>query len=161
MSIGEFSVESFVRIKNKFVPLSQCDRKLSDEFYIEGKIELEVEDSKILSEKQWDLVDQLWSYLIDGVSGILFDDRNMECCFPDQPLRLSLKSLSKSQLEVCVGSCVHRVDKTCFIAAIANGGKAFFNKMLQIAPSGKSSWMLYIERIEKLIATIECTGQGT
>ncbi len=160
MSVHRFSVESYVLIKSKFVPLSQCDRKLPDGNYIEGMIELEVDDLKILSEEHWDLVDQLWGYLVDGVSGILFENQNLECYFPDQPLRLSLKSFSRNQLEVTIGSDVHRVDKTCFIAAIAYGGKLFFNKMLQIVPAGRATWITDIDTCNKLIVAIELAASG-
>lgn len=161
MNISAFSFENFVRVKNKFVPLLQYDRNLPDEDYIEGKIELEVGGLRILSEEHWDLIDQLWAYLIDGASGILFEDQDMERFFPDQPLRLSFKRLHNKKLEIIVGSHVNRVDRLCFITAVANGGKSFFNKMLQIAPSGKSTWLTYIDKSEKLLATIECDERAT
>lgn len=155
--MSRYSVESFVRIEESFVSLSQLDGVLPDADYIEGMIELQIAASKILSERHWDLIDQLWEYLIDGVSDLIFRETDLDCYFPDQPLRLSMKSTSQTQIEVSIGSDAYRVDKSCFAAAIGNGGRFFFTKMLQLVPSGEPTWRTYLERCESLIAA---TGEA-
>ncbi|MEK6257899.1 MAG: hypothetical protein AABP62_04700 [Planctomycetota bacterium] len=149
--MNQYTVDSFVLLKSKFVPLSQLENKLDDDKYIEGKIELMIDGANILTEDHWDLVDQLWAYLVDGVSSVVLDNKSVECFFPDQPLRLALKSLGVSSIEVTIGDDVTRVNKTSFVMAIGKGGKAFFEKMLQIVPSGKFTWMAYLSKCARLI----------
>ncbi|MEM6296808.1 MAG: hypothetical protein AAGA54_36415 [Myxococcota bacterium] len=57
--------------------------------YIEGAIVLECDGVAVLDASMWDLVDQLWAYLIAGVEE-LQSARRFSTYFPDQPLKLTI-----------------------------------------------------------------------
>ena len=63
-------INSFVRFKDKFIPISEASQIVSDERYIEGVIEIFIQDSPILTIKHEDYIDQLWSYIWEGIKAI-------------------------------------------------------------------------------------------
>ncbi len=58
-----------------------------DADYIKGVIELTIGGVEILTRRVWDLVDQLWAYMVNGVAEVAAG-RSFLTRFPDQPLEL-------------------------------------------------------------------------
>ena len=64
-------VQTYLRIRDEFVPIDQFRGILPDTFYIEGAIVLSLNGREIFQLKHYDLVDQLWAYIVDGLHAIL------------------------------------------------------------------------------------------
>lgn len=65
------AIQTLLRIDNEFRRIGLVGAKRIDPDYIEGAILWSYDGRAILSEKHWDLVDQLWAYFIDGVEAVV------------------------------------------------------------------------------------------
>src|SRR5947208_1561419 len=76
-------------------------KNLIDLNYIEGAIVIEYDGKFILDFIMWDLVDQLWTYLIRMIE----DTLNTGCAetyFPDQPIKLEMRKISEDYVQLNV-----------------------------------------------------------
>lgn len=132
-------VQSFIKVKDNFVPLSEFSGPLPDNDYIEGAIEFSINGKSVFSQAHWDLVDQLWAYILEGLHRVR-DAGFYEIYFPDQPLLLRLKKMNQHQLEIQVGDVVHVVPFQKCIALLSTGADAFFHSMISFAPEDSATW---------------------
>ena len=131
-------VESFLKIENDFISILEFNKTLPDDFYIEGAIEIVKGNKKILSVKDWDYIDQLWGYFLDGIEytikGLDFKTR-----LPDQPTAISF--IYKSNLNKVIITVDRRksqsicVDYDEFLIVFIEEGTKFFKKMNSLLPS--------------------------
>lgn len=84
--------EYFVQIKNTHMILDLEDSL--DFNYLNGAIILKYFEQTLLDTTLWDLVDQLWAYILNVLGDMLITGYG-ETYFPDQPIKLCLKSISK------------------------------------------------------------------
>jgi hypothetical protein len=160
MSLNSFEVSSYLKDREgRDVEIAQWSARVPDENYVEGWIALSVDGHVLLNESHWDLVDQLWAYLIDGISESLNSGRAFECFFPDQPLKLRIQPMSWDELVFTVGEHSTRTSKTSFVKAIATGGREFFRRIKSFIPSGNVTWDSYIGKCEMLLQRTETAGQ--
>jgi hypothetical protein len=61
--------------------------------YIEGVICLEYNGTVLMDFTYWDIIDQLWAYIINLIDDNL-NNNDAEVYFPDQPIKLKLKNIS-------------------------------------------------------------------
>lgn len=130
-------INSFVRFKDKFIPISEASQIVSDERYIEGVIEIFIQDSPILTIKHEDYIDQLWSYIWEGIKAIS-ENRSFSTFFPGQPIELlfELKNYEKIQFIVKDDKVNKKVvDKNLFIKEMTLKCKEFFHVLPKIAPT--------------------------
>lgn len=135
-------IQTFFRINNDFVPIEEFSGTLPDKNYIEGAIVCSISGRDLFQLKHYDLIDQLWAYIVDGL-GKLRDGKEYDVFFPDQPLRLRLKLISPHCVEVSIGDETNKVDYSVFRSALKNGALAFFAKMKEIYPDAKDTWRRY------------------
>jgi hypothetical protein len=158
--MNSFDVSSYLKDgEGRHIKIEQWAGRLRDENYVEGWIELSVDGQLLLDATHWDLVDQLWAYLIDGMLESLDSGRAFECFFPDQPLKLRIQPMSWNELVFTVGEHSSRTSKSSFIKAIATGGRDFFRRMSTLAPSGVVTWDSYVGKCEGLLQRSETAGQ--
>lgn len=148
-----YAIRSLIKIGTHFVPVEDVTPKTVDADYVEGAIAWSVGDVHLLSETHWDLVDQLWAYMIDGVVE-LHESGTFETYFPDQPLRLGFIRRGANRIEVVIGEKKHIVDRELFLASLVDGGKHFFTKMQELVPNRKDTWRRYLDRIDSSLATL-------
>jgi hypothetical protein len=91
-------IETYFRIDSDFVPMTQFTGELPDNNYIEGAIVWRVGGRDIFKLQHWDLIDQLWVYIVDGLNR-LEKGEDYDVFFPDQPLRLRFEIVSPHCVE--------------------------------------------------------------
>ncbi|MBF0297408.1 MAG: hypothetical protein HQK51_01735 [Oligoflexia bacterium] len=77
-------IKSYLKIENNFTEIDSYNGKLSDDFYIEGALVIKINEVPIITTENWDLIDQLWSYLVDGLKSVSVNN-SFQSYFPDQP----------------------------------------------------------------------------
>lgn len=146
-------IESFLRIDNTFITIKFFNGNLSDINYVEGAIEISCQGKKILTLEDWDLIDQLWGYFVTGLQKVS-EGKKFETYFPDQPLKIAFEPDSNRQrVKIKV-----KEDKNFesfinydeFMAVMADKGKFFFKRMIELSPSPKSYYKTCIEELEAL-----------
>lgn len=130
-------IETFLKNdRGEFVSVSDYQGPVPDADYIEGAVKIVIDGREILGVKEWDYVDQLWSYLARMVAD-LRSEGDARTRFPDQPIELSLQR-NRGRVLVTVDSRVEvqRADVSFddFLAAVISSGLLFFERMSEIAP---------------------------
>lgn len=146
----DYCVTSYFLVDENSIPVEVYRGSFPDEYYIEGWIDLSIGVSKILGRAHWDLVDQLWVYLVDGTTQLTEGQHEWETFFPDQPLRLALQLNGANKLAVIVGDKQFLVKASDFREAISHGGVCFFRQMKRLLPSSSDVWNAYIAKSNAL-----------
>jgi len=144
-------VESYFKIGDTFVLVDDYDGALPDEDYVEGAISCRISGQAILGQEQWDLVDQLWAYIVEGLVKL---SRNevYESTFPDQPLRLRLEPISAHCVRVTIGDDAYNLDRSTFVAVMTHGAKRFFAAMKKLHPQATDTWDRYLGEVTSMKA---------
>jgi hypothetical protein len=145
----DYSIDSFIKVGTGFVPVADVNPPLKAPQYIEGAIVWKIGGETPFSETHWDLVDQLWAYIVNGL-GELKDKGEYATYFPDQPLRLALKRIGRDRIEITVGDARQIVPASAFFASIAEGGRLFFSRMLALVPEGVVTWQRYLDELDRI-----------
>jgi hypothetical protein len=145
------AVTSYLKIGERFIPVREFTGTLADEDYIDGAIEARIDDNPLLGLNHWDLVDQLWAYIVHGLEALKRGEEE-SCYFPDQPLRLEFTPVSAFAAEVTIGENSHVFDLHLLISVLAKGAEDFFTEMLRISPSQSEIWDSYLNRARLLIS---------
>ena len=142
--------QSYLKIDGSFLPIEECSaaHSLPDEDYIEGSISCCINGQFFLTEEHWDLVDQLWAYILEGLSRL---NRNeiYESTFPDQPLLLRLEPISEELVKVSVGNNSYDLDRRILVRTLSTGANQFFSTMKKLYPNAESTWNRYIQMAMK------------
>lgn len=80
--------DKFINIDN-FEQLLSLKKKL-DPDYVEGYIFITYKGQVILDAAYWDLVDQLWAYILSMILEVM-QNKYAKTCFPDQPLEINFE----------------------------------------------------------------------
>lgn len=100
MLITVVEARTFLRMSDgSFELLSECANSPLAPCYVEGAIELVVENVEILGLSEWDLVDQLWAYIVEMLHRFRVEDR-VGISFPDSPIKLTLQRTSPGRVLV-------------------------------------------------------------
>ncbi|ENH98124.1 hypothetical protein J416_02129 [Gracilibacillus halophilus YIM-C55.5] len=105
--------------------------------YINGAITIEYYNNLIMDFSLWDLVDQLWSYLIQLVEDVVQTGYGMTY-FPDQPVKIEMKVVSKDLL-------LFALDEGEIIRELLPM-QEFINALFKSAENFYSSFIAYFER---------------
>jgi hypothetical protein len=144
---------TYVFANGKYQPIETVQAPLPDPNYIDGILELSIDGHAIITRDAWDLVDQLWAYIVDGAVE-LARGRSFRTRFPDQPLEL-LFTLDPSADTVTVELRLDRpakasVSRRELIDAIARDAEPVFARMIELDPGGRRSYELTLQQIELL-----------
>ena len=135
-------VQTYFRVDDDFVPIEEFSGPVPNKDYIEGAIVCSISGRELFQLKHYDLIDQLWAYIVDGLSK-LRDGKDYDVFFPDQPLRLRFKLISQHCVEVSIGNESKKVDYDAFRSTLKDGALAFFAKMKEIYPEASETWQRY------------------
>jgi hypothetical protein len=133
---------SFLKVKQRFVPVEEYPDELPDKNYIQGAICCRISDRDILTTEHWDLVDQLWCYILEGLAKVEHG-AEYNSSFPDQPLRLRFRPLSPHAVEITIGDDVQRFSTESVVACLTQGAISFFGAMKRLAPEANDTWNRY------------------
>jgi hypothetical protein len=134
------TVASYLRAPDgSFTPVARCRTAPSDPDYVDGAIELVVDGVAVIDQSMWDLVDQLWAYVVTMLHE-LREHGHAETYFPDQPLKLWFERIGGSRVlvasEPSSGPRKAVADEGEFIAALAAAAVEFFTAMQTLTRSG-------------------------
>lgn len=105
--------------------------------YLEGAIIIEYNYIPILGFKDYDLIDQLWTFLIHLIQAYR-NNKEAEIYFPDQPRKIKLKDGVKG-LIFTVGDnefIIRDDDRKAFISKVTDAGKYFFVRLSEVKKMG-------------------------
>lgn len=103
-----------------------CLKYIKDYNYIEGCIIIIYYGEYILDFKYWDIVEDLWCYIIDAIDEIMNGKQTAKFLFPDQPVEVQLQCISKDQILIKTEKTTHVICKSEFIDEMLNGAEKFF-----------------------------------
>lgn len=110
-------IKTFLKYNDDFIDVED-EKKLKnlygriDEDYIEGAITMSYWSEEIIGLRHWDLVDQLWAYIITMLHDCLTNGK-AEFLFPDQPLKAGIELIKNGMCLFTVGNGA--VSKRCSI----------------------------------------------
>lgn len=121
-------VKTYIKSKSGFVEFNHYKEEFEDLDYIEGAIELTINGVVLLNKDMWDYIDQLWSYIADGIICIQ-SNKSFETYFPDQPIKVSFTPIkeSVSVSVTCDSENKVKVDKREFIHEMSKHAIVFFD----------------------------------
>lgn len=118
------------------IPVDEFTGLIRDIDYIEGAIDLTVGGVQLLSTSMWDLVDQLWAYLINSLEDLASQD-TAETCFPDQPITVRFsKEIEGKHVRIDVrahSSMSARIETTTLVDALTREARKFFEALRRVA----------------------------
>lgn len=120
----------FINIDNE-IEIKKYNKEL-DFDYINGAITIEYYNNLIMDFSLWDLVDQLWSYLIQLVEDVMQTGYGMTY-FPDQPVKIEMKVVSKDLLLFTLdeGKIIRELlPMQEFICALLKSAENFYNSFI-------------------------------
>lgn len=119
-----------------------------DSGYIDGYLFLKYQDSILLDAIQWDLIDDLWAYILNLI-GEMLEQRYAECYFPDQPLLMSFTDQKNFILFALYGGKKKwLLPKQEFLHALLDAAEHFFIQMKVYFPNNQ--YDVELKQIEEL-----------
>lgn len=146
---------SFLEEGKQLVPIEEATKPPPDDFYIEGVVELLVDDHPILRRDSVDLVDQLWCYLVQGLEQLL-SGQDFSVFYPDMPLeiRMQLKGTrvfitadNPGQLDRAT------VELEDLRQAMLPAAETFFRRIRELTSEHDKLYAKYLDRIARLRAS--------
>ena len=146
------NVVSYIKIGEEFVTIDDPRATVEDPYYIEGAIELDVDGVVLFNQAMWDLVDQLWDYVVQGLESIE-KGKPFKIFFPDQPLDIVFTHLYDDMIKISVdeGQYTVVVDRKEFAKSILGSVKPLLNFIAEKSPSNKEGCDDTVQRLEALV----------
>lgn len=154
LKLNQKSNDYFISIEDRDSIIKDKDK--IDTSYIEGVIYFEYNGVILMDFTYWDIIDQLWAYLINLVEDF-FLNKESEVYFPDQPIKLKLKDINESLVLFTIESKdVTRLalPKQELIRCILESGESFFTKLQMYLDCGLD-YSFEINKIYKLKSFLE------
>jgi len=144
-----YEIKTLFKIGDGFVSVDEVLNSPPDPDYIEGAIEWRIGQNVILNKQHWDLVDQLWAYIINGLRELL-KHGDYKTYFPDQPLFLGFKMLTGRMVQVTIGDVKTAVERSVMLRSLVEGSTSFFEKMQELVPQRRVIWNNYLCEINRI-----------
>jgi hypothetical protein len=123
-------------------------------FYIEGAIYLTYNKKIIMNFTHYDLIDQLWEYLLNLIEEFL-ENKKAEMYFPDQPLPISMEHISDQYLLFSINFVPYKLPRHEFLLVLLLGAKNFFEKMISSLGEPYQLQLKKTKKIEQKINTLK------
>jgi hypothetical protein len=147
---------TYVFAGGQYQPITAAQGPLPDPHYIKGILELSIDGQAIIARAEWDLVDQLWEYIVNGAEE-LAQHRSFSTRFPDQPieLRFTIEPHSDRVMVELRYPGLDRpakavVDRRELISAIARAAAPVFARLIELAPANRDGYELVLHQIAML-----------
>jgi hypothetical protein len=148
------AIQTLLRIDNEFRRIGLVGAKRIDPDYIEGAILWSYDGRAILSEEHWDLVDQLWTYFIDGVEAVVKSE-TFERYFPDQGLEIRFRRIRPASVLVTIGDVSVAMPIEQFFTDLLSGARDFFVAIRNVAPQLGAHWEAMLARIDRMESSLK------
>ena len=112
-----------------FIAIEDFHGDIGDPIHIDGAIELTANGVQILSKQNWDFLDQLWTYLLQGLRAALQGD-NFSCYFPDSPTAITFRPRqTEGDIDFTVGPTTVLADRQALTSILAEGAEDCFSHL--------------------------------
>src|SRR5688500_854602 len=134
-------IETFLKTDKGFVDINDFNEEIIDPDYIRGALILNVNGVQIIDVELWDYVDQLWSYITEGICSIK-NGKSFDTYFPDQPVKLSFDIKDGDMVDISIdfNKKNSMVSKKEFLSEFKTSGLNFFERMKILLPSQLEVW---------------------
>jgi hypothetical protein len=132
------NTEEILRIKNDL-----------DLDYIYGVLYLTYNNQVIIDFTYYDLIDQLWAYLLNMIKELL-QNKKSEMSFPDQPLPMSMERISDDYILFSINFVQWKLPQYEFLRALLSGAKDFFEKMILLIEEERDYYASQLNKIKLL-----------
>lgn len=120
--------------------------------YMNGVIYIQHGDQVIFDYGMWDLIDQLWSYIITVIEK--YKEQGIGSSYlPDQPIRFELQKTRGNKLVFTLQGTQEKewlFSESQFLNALLEGANHFFSKLKKLSLIDDESCMYELNRIKKL-----------
>lgn len=122
--------------------------------YIDGAITINYYGTYALGFAEWDLVDQLWAYILNIVSDYFATGKGMTL-FPDQPLKLELISKGNFVYFHVESRMPIVLPEEVFFRELFKSARLFFANALELFPDNYDSYTRELERLKVLSSKLK------
>ena len=143
-------ITTFIKVGNELVSIEKVNDRDIDTRRIEGSIELKINNETIIEKNLWDDVDDLWTYLTNGLAD-LQEKGFFKTKYPDQPIKISFER-KQNQVEVCLEWITKKRGTTSysqFVRAIRGAALLFFNR-IKVIDQHRDFCLDNIQYLEKI-----------
>lgn len=144
---------SYLKCGATFVPMENVCERIADPNYIDGALVLKIDNVEIVGREMWDLIDQLWAYLVDGLV-LVSQGKAFMTYFPDQPIEFSVRPVNKEcvLIRVKAGSDDNEIlaNREEFISVLAAEADRFFSVLVKLVPTKQSLYEGVLRKIRAL-----------
>ncbi|QUX29437.1 hypothetical protein KGD83_02260 [Nocardiopsis akebiae] len=151
-------INSFLRKEDgTLVSIQSWEGPIRDPEYLEGALELTVNEVPLITPSMWDYIDELWAYILNSLEE-LTSEKSTHTYFPDQPIKLEMKRLAPGWIQVSISSRSGKFDNSTqvqenqFYQILIDKGEEFFLRMRELTPGGRDQYETEIEKCKALRA---------
>jgi hypothetical protein len=151
------SISSYLMQGGQLVPLAEFRGPIEDEDYIEGALELSVQGNPLLTTAQVDYVDQLWAYLIQGMTEDVKEGQPFTTGFPDCPIEVTLRpDLARQQITCEVDLKQKRPVRSAtaplpaFKQAFVEEGRRFLQHLIPLVTVHKGNYQRLLQKLDTI-----------
>lgn len=126
-------VESLLRLGDVLVPIGEVRRYEGHLNYIEGVLLIRVDGVDLIDRRQWDYIDQLWSYLLEGFRVVTEERSIFRCKFPDEPVPVTMQFLKPNRILLRIGERSAVAQLTEFGEAFIAAAEHFCSELARLA----------------------------
>jgi len=123
--------------------------------YLEGALVLMINRQPIISELEWDILDQLWAYIVDGLEQLdQTQESEWSTYFPDQPIELRISRKGRNCEVVLKYDQVERRGRCEFAAlrsALLTEAERFFRTLAPLAAVDGGLYRRYAEKAAAML----------
>ncbi|HDJ1442397.1 TPA: hypothetical protein PPN70_004868 [Serratia rubidaea] len=144
-------VKSYIKSKEDYINILEFSGEIKDCNYIEGALELTINNVNLINLEMWDYIDQLWAYLSEGLDAIS-KNNEFNTYFPDQPIEVKLKPIKDNVLisVKCNSKVTTLTNKDEFVSAMSKHALDFFERLSTIKGIEKDHYKHEIENLKKI-----------
>jgi hypothetical protein len=141
----EYDPSKFISIKDEPGIKNYFSNSKFSEMYISGYIDFVYTDQVIFSWQQWDLIDQLWVYILNGIREAVVS-KEASFTFPDQPLSVKISDLGNGSILFVIDNKKHVLPYDVLLNCLLPEAAFFFETIMKYTSSET-----YIDVKENLI----------
>jgi len=127
-------------------------KKILDPQYLEGAIVLKWNGYSLFNLSQWDLIDQLWAYVINLFEEYL-SEGEASVFFPEQPIAIKMKK-NNGHILLSVEDRTILVPELEFIQCMINEANVFFKTIEEYKLGDYSNELAQVERVREKILNV-------
>jgi hypothetical protein len=144
-NLTEYDASMFISIRDELKVKNYFNSDRFSDMYVSGYIDFVFENHIILSWKQWDLIDQLWAYIINGIREAVLN-KEASFYFPDQPLLVKLQIVRDRSFLLFIDKKKYFLSYDVLLTFILPEAEFFFYTFLKYKANGT-----YSEIVENII----------